>query len=315
MALAGPLTPYFHTKDGFARCEICGKIGEEDTWYLAKHPDDWDRNADMGPCAYGSGGQRHKSYWNTYPRKVVGHREKIFHFNCGGRYWTFGYCFCHDCDRLIRSRLCFRDREHLHEYADSQMPYQIEARQRWGGDKFKIYSHTEFKVGQVVKVPGSDHDGKKKNNTLNGRSNFEYITIIEKKDEMVIVEPYHNATLNRAAAKIRDWWKEVRPSFEKLETFKKMIPVAQSEIDLANQMMKKQVRGGVIVINEEVEKIEKQRRKAELRKRKLNIMIRRMEREQKAHMKKEARKTKLYNSLQGTQASLSPKSWRDAMNR
>ena len=279
MALAGPLTPYFNTKDGFARCEICGKIGQEDTWYSAKHPDDWDRNADMGPVAWRSGGQRHKSYWNT-PRKITGHREKFFHFNCGGRYWTFGYCFCHDCDCMISSRLCFRDREHLHQYADSQMPYQIEARQRWGGDKFKIYSHTEFKVGQVVKVPGSDHEGKKKNILLNGRSNFEYVTIIEIKDELVIVEPYP-ITQRRAAKKIRDWWIKVRPGFEKLDSFKKMIIDAESEIVESNKMMKKHVRGGIIVMNEDVKKIEKQRRTAQIKMRKLDIMIKRMEWEKK----------------------------------
>ncbi len=275
MALAGPLTPYFNTKEGFGRCEVCGKIGQEDTWYSAKHPDDWERNADMGPVAWRSGGQRHKSYWNT-PRKVVGHREKFFHFNCGGRYWTFGYCFCHDCDRLIRSRLCFRDREHLHEYADSQMPYQIEAQQRWGGDKFKIYSHTEFKVGQVVKVPGSDHEGKKKNNTLNGRSNFEYVTVIEIRDALIIVEPYP-ITLRRAAKKIRDWWLRVRPRFEKLETFKKIALEAQSEIDIANKMMREKVKGGVIIRDDSVKKIEKLREIAQYKKRKLSIVIKRLE--------------------------------------
>ena len=161
------------------------------------------------------------------------------------------------------------------------MPYQIEARQRWGGDKFKIYSHTEFQVGQVVKVPGSDHEGKKKNNTLNGRSNFEYITIIEKKDGIVIVESYHNVTLHRAARKIRHWWIKVRPGFEKLESFREMAVEAQSEMDTVTEMMRRKVTRGVIVMDDSVKEIEKLRRKAQLKMRKLDIMIKRMEREKK----------------------------------
>ena len=98
-------------------------------------------------------------------------------------------------------------------------------------------------MGQVVKVPGSDHEGKKKNILLNGRSNFEYVTIIEIKDELVIVEPYP-ITQRRAAKKIRDWWIKVRPGFEKLDSFKKMIIDAESEIVESNKMMKKHVGEG-----------------------------------------------------------------------
>lgn len=190
MAIAGPPTPYFETKEGFALCEICGKIGEKDTWYLAAtYPHGWDRHANIGPMAMG--GRRNKQYYNT-KREKIGHREKLFHFNNSRNYiracsedrpfQTWGFPLCNECHINAPCNESFTDRDALHACCDRNMPYQIEARHRWGDEVFKIYSHTLFEIGQVVKVPGTNHEGKKNITILDGPSNFEYITIIEKND-------------------------------------------------------------------------------------------------------------------------------------
>jgi hypothetical protein len=60
-----------------------------------------------------------------------------------------------------------------------------------------------------------------------------------------------------------------------------MIIDTESEIVEADKMMKNHVRGGVIVRNEEVKKIEETRQRAQIKMKKLDIMIKRMEREKK----------------------------------
>ena len=56
---------------------------------------------------------------------------------------------------------------------------------------------------------------------------------------------------------------------------------AQSEMDTVTEMMRRKVTRGVIVMDDSVKEIEKLRRKAQLKMRKLDIMIKRMEREKK----------------------------------
>lgn len=278
MAIAGP-TPYFGTKVGFAVCEICGKIGEKDTWYLAAtYPYGWDRQQKIGPMAMG--GRRNKRYYNT-KREKIGHREKLFHFNnyarnyrggCSedGCFQTRGFPLCNECHINAPCNESFKDRDDLHAFCDKNMPYQIEARQRLGREVFKIYSHTEFEIGQVVKVPGTNHEGKKKIATLDGPSNFEYITIIEKKDNMVIVEP-RMLSLLRTASKIRDLWKAARPGFENLEKSRQSAIETLEEIDKSQSTIKQ--------LYDEIDKLERGIRKSQIKTEKLHLTIKRMERE------------------------------------